>query len=87
MNREETKKAIEVMQAYVDGAEIKKVLPAISPHWLWDDNVKTYSIMPKAPREWWLSDTDDQPVEVIPASEGGFMSEPEKWIKVREVIE
>ena len=42
MTREETKKCIEIMQAYVDGAEIEgrnkcenKWLPATSPSWDW----------------------------------------------------
>jgi hypothetical protein len=44
MNREETKKAIEVMQAYVNGAEIECLIFAnvgyehtINPQWNWEE--------------------------------------------------
>lgn len=48
MIREETKKAIEIMQAYVDGKEIQiKVHNSyydIEPTWDWDDDVELYRI-------------------------------------------
>jgi len=53
MNIEETKKAIEVMQAYVDGAEVEKdpyhqgVWDASVPQWDWLDC--RYRIKPKPP--------------------------------------
>ena len=58
MNREETEKAIEVMQAYVDGAEIESRLCG-TDEWIgvenssWDFKWENYRIKPK-PREFWL---------------------------------
>lgn len=62
MNIDETKKAIEVMQAYVDGAEIETqpqnkdvedwvTLTTVKPSWNW--KTEDYRIKPK-PREFWL---------------------------------
>ncbi len=61
MNREDTKQIIEVMQAYVDGAEIEIVFDterfdsgfdiAKDPTWNWD--AVEYRIKPK-PREFWI---------------------------------
>ncbi len=66
MNREETKKAIEVMQAYVDGDDVEQqngvgIYPAdqAPPHWAWGDNIAMYRIKPK-PREWWLNTTSSE---------------------------
>ena len=62
MNREQTKAAIEVMQAYVDGAEIEfryradRTCPWLENQdcvsWNWKD--KQYRVKPK-PREIWVS--------------------------------
>jgi hypothetical protein len=59
MTIEETKKAIAVMQAYVDGAEIEYGFPPCfecgvtkDPSWNWAD--KTYKSKPK-PREIWVN--------------------------------
>jgi hypothetical protein len=59
MNKEETKKAIEVMQAYVDGKEIEYLGDA---SWgptrltgpLWDWATTEYRIKPQEPRVFWL---------------------------------
>ena len=56
MNRDETKKAVAVMQAYVDGAEIEYNAPgygewrivAGKPFWSWSQN--QYRVKPKKPR-------------------------------------
>ena len=82
MNREDTKKAIEVMQAFVDGKEIHKETVAASPYWDWKDSAKTYHIKIK-PREFWIwQDPEDfwrvrttkNPDPILPE------------IKVREVL-
>ena len=68
MNREDTKKAIEVMQAYVDGTEIENISADSGrtnywntgyPRWQWDGDSTTYRIKPK-PREWWLNTTSSE---------------------------
>ena len=69
MNREETKKAIEVMQAYVDGAEIEWRCEFSNsdysdwesidePNWI-HDGEHLFRIKPK-PREWWLNTTSSE---------------------------
>ena len=64
MNREDTKKAIEIMQAYVDGAEIEaqfldngnwaKETKDLGP--TWNFCACSYRIKPK-PREFWVYDS------------------------------
>jgi len=66
MNREETKKAIEVMQAYVDGEKVQvKVMHNSgwqgygkgAPMWNWEK--VDYRIKPK-PREVWINSYSDR---------------------------
>ena len=88
MNREETKKAIEVMQAFVDGVEteyhsipdrVNWYLVGANPVWSW--GADEYRIKPK-PREFWLRGDDnyrDGSWHVVPGSGMGA-------IKVREVL-
>jgi len=57
MNREETKKAIEVMQAYVDGKVVEYFafdawFPVNQPGWSFNDT--KYRIKPE-PREYWVN--------------------------------
>jgi alkanesulfonate monooxygenase SsuD/methylene tetrahydromethanopterin reductase-like flavin-dependent oxidoreductase (luciferase family) len=88
MNKEETRKAIEVMQAYVDGEQIELQWSVGEwetydhdgkPTWNWSKY--DYRIKPK-PREWWLD-----------LNIGRFHADVEKLpdgnhlIKVREVLE
>lgn len=52
MNREDTKKAIAVMQAYVDGKEIEtrwhsKYESCCNPAWHWDDAAMNYRVKPE----------------------------------------
>ena len=87
MNREDTKKAIEVMQAYVDGAEIELVNVVTNtwatienPTWIGDG----YRIKPK-PREFWVSAfrySTDQTERHCFDGKPSFGT----WIKVREVL-
>ncbi|MBQ0073990.1 MAG: hypothetical protein KBT34_07325 [Prevotella sp.] len=58
MTKEETKKAIEVMQAYVDGKQIQSLVSSVgekeewkdlndtnnTPQWYWDGNINEYRI-------------------------------------------
>lgn len=52
MTREETKKTIEIMQAYVDGNKIEVLTPIGSytptdnPSWDWGDNPNRYKVAP-----------------------------------------
>ena len=87
MNREETKQAIEVMQAYVDGAEIELKaqtfsetsdwvpLNSIEPVWHWP--VYLYRIKPK-PQEGYVMPRD---IHIY------SHRCDEECIKVREVLE
>lgn len=67
MNREETKKAIEVMQAYVDGKEIEAWERGVfsdtsNPAWGWD--VFDYRIKPE-PLTLWVNEYKDNEGKVI----------------------
>ena len=92
MNRDKTKKAIEVMQAYVDGAEIevkysgfskwRKFIDDVEPLFNWDS--AEYRIKPKA-REFWVSAfrySTDQTERHCFDGKPSFGT----WIKVREVL-
>ena len=93
MNRDETKKAIEIMQAYVDGAEVQfrsnqYVSEDEAPSWAecahkyWAWGAMDYRIKPK-PREFEIAlDADGK----IAGSLGPYRS-PGEVIKVREVFE
>lgn len=89
MNREETKQAIEVMQAYVDGAEIEFQLsdeswcPASTPNW--DHDTTEYRIKP-SPREFWIADVEDEFRKVLCSGQID-LSADHQYIKVREVLE
>ncbi len=59
MNIEETKKAIEVMQAYVDGGTVIngsgqcfKITETAAPSWVWATGVDAYAIKPKPVERW-----------------------------------
>jgi hypothetical protein len=99
VNREETKKAIEVMQAFVDGAEIEaqyhgnsgwSIIDHYDPPWNWRD-IK-YRIKPQ-PREWWVCWDGNRLVanyaRSFPCSEycESSVDHWDHYIKVREVIE
>ena len=87
MNREETKKAIEVMQAYADGAEIEvcggmnEWTPAITPTWKWLG--KKYRIKPK-PREFWVD--PGRSLSSPEYSRANAETNLNHYIKVREVL-
>ena len=73
MNREETKKAIEVMQAYVDGKTIQVYdddhltwIDSIGPAWNW--NFGSYRVKPE-PLECWITVFDGRVVSKVHASE------------------
>jgi len=90
MNREETKKAIEVMQAYVDGADIEHEWDKCSWHSCgepdWNFETCDYRIKPK-PREWWIrvrkSNNEVMSFSQIKCDDVGTY----KSVKVREIIE
>ena len=93
MNREETAKAVEVMQAYVDGAEIEsrdRIIKAdgwgqkSEPAWAWTH--REYRIKPK-PREFWVNPLVIVTEHCISAEGTAQNKGPVNWIKVREVIE
>jgi hypothetical protein len=60
MNKEQTKKAIKVMQAFVDGKEVEAFSPyqkwerATTPRWGWDDT--QYRIKPTPTIRPWTAD-------------------------------
>ena len=59
MNREQTKEAIRIMQAYVDGKEVESLYGgkwalACIPRWDWDDT--DYRIKPTATLRPWTAD-------------------------------
>ena len=89
MNREDTKKAIEVMQAYVNGTELEyRVKPdgiswhrVSSPVWSWGQD--EYRIKPK-PREFFISAFCKNGDHLMPPS---YAKNSTDFIRVREVIE
>ena len=89
MNREETKKAIAVMQAWLDGEEIEYCYKKASrPEWLdvetptWDLDIKRYRVKPK-PREFWVHESAVW--NKYPG--GGIVELGSDYIKVREVLD
>jgi len=68
MNIEETKEAIRVMQAFVDGKEVEQKNnhhltnalplwnPAPGPAWNWGDDIKNYRIKPTPTLRPWTAD-------------------------------
>ena len=95
MDREKTKAAIAVMQAYVDGEEIeyaKRDIPGVGTACSWDSHGYTpnfdwhnydYRIKPK-PREFWVRIDHGIAMQISSDSD---KQERDGWIKVREVIE
>jgi len=87
MNRKDTIKCIEIMQAYVDGADIECRVDggawrsASAPIW---DHVLTYRIKPTA-RDFWISDES----EIYDHEEYENMAECERdgLFLVREVLD
>lgn len=95
MNREQTKKAIEVMQAYVDGGEVGRDLKGrhqdyehiFDPTWDFDNDPEKYIISPE-PREFVIWNMSDGQLGVMAAeryekAQGSFHDA----IKVREVLD
>ncbi len=99
MNKEDTKKARDVMTAFIDGAEIeccengKSHDPkAWKKHWgdtpCWNFADYTYRIKPK-PREFWITQTGVGNATAHSSEQAAIdwsISEDEQLIKVREVI-
>ena len=60
MNREQTKEAIRIMQAFVDGKELISMrTPAVTaddPYWNWGNDTKMYRIKPTATLRPWTAD-------------------------------
>jgi hypothetical protein len=60
MTREQTKEAIRVMQAFVDGKELISMrTPAVTaddPYWNWGNDTKMYRIKPTATLRPWTAD-------------------------------
>ena len=60
MNIEETKEAIRIMQAFVDGKELISMrTPAVTaddPYWNWGNDTKMYRIKPTATLRPWTAD-------------------------------
>ena len=69
MDYEQTKEAIKVMQAYVDGEEIEACARdhMVSYDWYdcptpnWDFSIWDYRIKPKEPRKYWIVFKDGSP--------------------------
>jgi hypothetical protein len=60
MNIEQTKEAIRIMQAYVDGKEVISMYApadtADDPYWNWGNDTKMYHIKPTAKLRPWTAD-------------------------------
>jgi hypothetical protein len=60
MNKEQTKEAIKVMQAFVDGKELISMrTPAVTaddPYWNWGNDIEMYQIKPTATLRPWTAD-------------------------------
>jgi hypothetical protein len=60
MNIEQTKEAIRIMQAFVDGKEVISMrtsgVTADDPYWNWGDDTKMYHIKPTATLRPWTAD-------------------------------
>ena len=92
MNREETKKAIEVMQAYVDGKDLEHKSPygkkwiqlSVNGHLSWDWATNKYRIKPQEPREFWVHPDPNHDSRYHNCV--GHKPVNEDYIKVREVL-
>ena len=90
MDRSRAKELLPIIQAFADGEEIQSKNRdqdtwATFETYDWNGNAE-YRIKPAESREFWIADVEDNSREVIPASIHGYSSDPEKWIKVREVL-
>ena len=60
MNKEQTKEAIKVMQAFVDGKEVQSMrtpnVTADDPYWNWNNDIEMYHIKPTAKLRPWTAD-------------------------------
>ena len=89
MNREDTKKCIEVMQAFVDGNAPQQKASSgdygvpISPQWNWDNDADMYRAIPN-PREWWLNLTEGDFIEADKGSK--YWGAENELVKVIEDI-
>ena len=90
MNREDTKKAIEVMQAFIDGGEVEArinnnhewvTLKSADPAWGWSES--DYRIKPQEPREFWMYPV---PGGFHVGMDGQTAKDYSGVIKVREVL-
>lgn len=102
MNREETKQAISVLQAYVDGAEIeckdRRSQQGFENRWdqctpceylIWNFETHEYRIKPK-PREFWITESgigNATAHRIEQAAIDWSISKDSEIIKVREVID
>jgi len=89
MNKQQTRDAIKVMQAYVDGEEIE--VRGSTVEWIaedlgvipWQWSTCEYRIKPK-PREFWINpEADDSDAIIYEA----FNPDDADYIKVREVLD
>ena len=95
MNREETKKAIAVMQAYVDGKQIESAQEGCewrASYPIWDWGLNHYRVKPE-PIECWVSVLDGETCSTVYMTKGDAdeirpkMSDGWTTRKFREVIE
>ena len=94
MIKDETREAIKVMQAFVDGAEIECVLHDKADDWTpmlqpsWNFNLCKYRIK-KAPRTFWITDNRSAKYpHVLTANEyKQYFLADQRYFKVQEVIE
>jgi len=91
MNREKTRKAIEVMQAYLDGKEIQSCdgiedawADITNPVWSWFEY--RYRIKPE-PREFWVDVDDSGHPECVMTVRPTVIRAGLRRIKVKEVME
>lgn len=91
MDIEETKKAIEVMQAYVDGKQIQATPLSAPLDWIdtspqnmvWNWGICNYRIK-REPREWYVGVDTDGNISSVNDRRIGL---PHEVIRVREVLE
>jgi len=96
MNREDTRKAIDVMAAWLDGQEVEfrdTQHPFDSPLgcWqgppgIWNFARYEYRIKPE-PREFWLATHGQYFLTAGEKASGKWPETDDRWIHVREVIE
>lgn len=82
MNIEETKKAIAVMQAYVDGKRLKRwgASSVANPSWDWDNNPGTYTVVREVIRtKRFLYNSSAGPVVHITTDKSNSQDPREQW--------